>query len=286
MRPLPPELTSLKEALVRSAFPDSAQSREHLRSLRAYVACRLVIEGGFDPDWIRPRPPITVERTEHGSLLHHDPDAAKPGRRPILGGLKAGKPDVTVTIPPIGPVLALSLKGTHHAFGDLTDTLEEAAGASTNLHMVYPALVYGFWHVLRTSEADDPAPMAHFRLRDGRYDAHDLALLSDGELAAPVQRYGHALKRLSEREDLLDAPSLYEACGLTLVNCRGGPEECGVDAGYPAPGSELDYNRMFQRLYAIYDRRFVDSTTALRGVTARKLWHRESQLLADTGLAG
>ena len=282
MRPQPAELTSLKDALARFASPDPGQSSEHLRSLRWYVACRLVIEGGFDPDWIRPRPPITVEKTEHGSFLHHDPNAAKPGRRPILGGLKAGKPDVTVTIPTIGPVLALSLKGTRHAFGDLTDTLEETAGACTNLHMVYPALVYGFWHVLRANEADDPAPMAHFRLRDGRYDGRDLALLSDGELAAPVQRYGHALKRLSERGDLRDAPSRYEACGLTLANCRGGPEECGVNAGYPVPGSEFDYNRMFQRLYAIYDRRVVDSTRALRGATARKVWHRESPLLADT----
>ena len=79
-----------------------------------------------------------------------------------------------------------------------------------------------------------------------------------GNSRRQVQRYRHALNRLSEREDVRDAPSRYEACGLTLVKCRGGPEEYGVHAGYPVPGSELDYDQMFQRLYAIYDRRFVD----------------------------
>ena len=39
---------------------------------------------------------------------------------------------------------------------------------------------------------------------------------------------------------------------------------------------------MFQRLYAIYDRRFVDSTRALSRTTERKVWNRESPLLADT----
>ena len=63
-----------------------------------------------------------------------------------------------------------------------------------------------------------------------------------GNSRRQVQRYRHALNRLSEREDVRDAPSRYEACGLTLVKCRGGPEEYGVHAGYPVPGSELDYD--------------------------------------------
>ena len=283
MPPEPPVLTTLKEALVRFAFPDSnVQSGRHIRSLHWYVACRLVIEGGFHPDRILPRPPISVERSRHGTFLHHDPDAAKPGERTILGGLKTKRLDVTVTIPTIGPVLAVSLKGTHNAFRNLTNRMEEAAGDCTNLHMAYPALVYGFWHVLRANEADDLSPTAHFRLKNGRYDPHDLALLSGGALTEPVQRYHHALERLSEREDLRDHPSRYEACGLTLVKCRGGTVECGVYPDYPVTGSVLDYNRMFQRLYAIYDRRFVYNAPALRRRTAREVWDRESPLLTDT----
>ena len=283
MPPDPPVLTSLKEALAQFAFPDAnVQSSRHIRSLHWYVACRLVIEGGFHPDRIRPRPPIAVTRRRDGVFLHHDPGAAKAGERTILGGLKTKRLDVTVTVPTIGPVLAVSLKGTHNAFRNLTNRMEEAAGDCTNLHMAYPALVYAFWHVLRANEADDPAPIAHFRLKDGRYDTHDLAFLSGGELTEPIQRYQHALERLSERDDLRDHPSRYEACGLTLVKSRGGPAECGVNADHPAAASVLNYNRMFQRLYAIYDRRFVYNAPALRSRTEREVWDRESPLLTDT----
>lgn len=246
------------------------------------MACRLVVEGGFHPDRIRPRPPIAVKRMRDGLLLHHDPAAAKSGERTILGGLKTKRLDVTVTIPTIGPVLAVSLKGTHNAFRNLTNRMEEAAGDCTNLHMAYPALVYGFWHVLRANEADDPAPIAHFQLMDGRYDKHDLAILGGGELTEPIQRYRHALERLSDRDDLRDHPSRYEACGLTLVKSKGGPEECGVHPEHPVPGSVLDYNRMFRRLYAIYDRRFVYNAPALRSRTERESWDRESPLLTNT----
>ena len=44
-----------------------------------------------------------------------------------------------------------------------------------------------------------PAPVAHFRLKDGRYNAHDVALLSGGHLTEPLQRYRRALERLSRR---------------------------------------------------------------------------------------
>ena len=283
MPPESPVLTSLKEALTQFAFPDSnVQTSRHIRSLHWYVACRLVIEGGFHPDQICPRPPIAVKRRRGGLLLHHDPSAAKPGERTILGGLKTKRLDVTVTVPTIGPVLAVSLKGTHNAFRNLTNRMEEAAGDCTNLHMAYPALVYAFWHVLRANEAEDPAPVAHFQLKDGRYDVHDLALLSGGELTESIKRYRQALLRLSERDDLRDHPSRYEACGLTFVKTNGGPAECGVYTKHPNPRSKLNYNRMFQRLYAIFDRRFVYTAAALRSRTKRQVWDRESPLLTDT----
>ena len=179
-----PVLISLKEALTQFAFPEaSVQTSRHIIPLHWYVACRLVIEGGFHPDRIFPRPPITVKR-----------------RR---GGLK-----------------------------------------------------------------------------EGRYAAPDLAFQEGGELTEPIKRYRQALLRLSERDDLRDPPSRYEACGLTFVKAKGGPSECGAYAGHPDP--KLDYNRMFRRLYAIFDRRFVYTAATLRSRTKRQVWDRESPLLTET----
>ena len=222
-----------------------------------------------------------MEAGRDGSFLSHDPETANPDRRAVLGGLKAGKPDVTVTVPEIGPVLAVSLKGTKGGLGSLTGGLEETAGACTNLHMMYPALVYGFWHIVSVGEADGGAVVKRQRLVDGHDDGRDHALVGGGEPPVEIRRYHDALKRLSEREGLRDAPSGYEACGLTLVTCSGGREECAAYPDYPAPESVLDYNRMFKRLYAVYDRRFVQGTRALRGTTQRRMWHRESPLLED-----
>ena len=281
MPPDSPVLISLKEALTRFAFPNAnVQTSRHIIPLHWYVACRLVIEGGFHPDQIFPRPPITVKTRRGGLMLHHDPAAARPGERTILGGLKTKKLDVTVTIPTIGPVLAVSLKGTHNAFRNLTNRMEEAAGDCTNLHMAYPALVYAFWHVLRANEADDPAPVAHFQLEQGRYAVPDLAFQEGGEPTESIKRYRQALLRLSERDDLRDHPSRYEACSLTFVKARGGPAECDVYTGHSDP--KLDYNRMFQRLYAIFDRRFVYTAATLRSRTKRQAWDRESPLLTET----
>ena len=64
------------------------------------------------------------------------------------------------------------------------------------------------------------------------------------------------------------------------MKARGGPADCGVFTDHPGPASILDYNRMFQRLYAIYDRRFVYNAPALRSRTERDVWDRESPLLA------
>ena len=264
-----------------------AQPGQLVNSLRRYVASRLVIEGGFDPDWIRPRPPITVERDRDGLVLSHDPDAARPDRQTLLGGLKEAKPDVTVAIPDIGPVLALSLEGTESVVigpggvPELTGELERTAGACVNVHIMYPALVYGFWHVLSGDRVQDFAPVTVPAPVGGPHDHGDHAQRTNGEAAAELQRYQEALARLSERDDIRDAPSCYEACALTLVERGGGSRQGRVYRHYPGPDSLLEYNRMFQQLYAVYDRRFVDGAKALKETTRRRFWHRESPLLAE-----
>ena len=145
MHAVAPEIVNVTEALTRFAFPGtSVQTSDHIRRLHWYVANRLVIEGGFHPDKILPRPPFRVESRGSRRYLHHDPLAGKSGERTLLGGLKTKQIDVAVSLPGIGPVIAISLKGTHNAFRNLTNRMEEAAGDCTNLHMSYPAMVYGF----------------------------------------------------------------------------------------------------------------------------------------------
>jgi hypothetical protein len=82
--------------------------------------------------------------------------------------------------------------------------------------------------------------------------------------------------------DLVDVKDLPKTCGFTLVRCLGGRARCRVYEDYPSSESMLDYNRMFHRLYTIYDRRFVYNAPALKTYTRRKNWDSESPLLIDT----
>src|SRR5437870_1352375 len=96
------------------------QSAKHIKPIHWYIACRLVLEGGFNPDHVTPRPPFTFveQRTKRGivRLISYDPKEAKGGEQIILGGLKTKNVDVVVTNPDLGPVLAVSCKGVTKAF--------------------------------------------------------------------------------------------------------------------------------------------------------------------------
>src|SRR6266536_3630725 len=105
------------------------QSARHIKPLHWYIACRLVIEGGFRPDDITPRPPFRVEekKTRKGRLrniLHYDPEKGGSGEQVILGGLKTKNVDVVVNKQPVGPVLAVSCKGVTKAFRNLTNRMK------------------------------------------------------------------------------------------------------------------------------------------------------------------
>ena len=110
------EWVSLRSALAHFVtFRGSTQSQRHIKPLHWYVACRLVVEGGFDPDDIVPRPPFRVERKGGRSVLVHDPSRGGSGERTVYGGLKTKNVDVVVTKEGIGPVLAVSCKGAASA---------------------------------------------------------------------------------------------------------------------------------------------------------------------------
>jgi hypothetical protein len=53
-----PPLLNLKAALREFATLTITQSQEHIKPTHRYLAMRLVLEGGFDPDEITPHPPL------------------------------------------------------------------------------------------------------------------------------------------------------------------------------------------------------------------------------------
>ena len=150
------EWWSLRSALAHFVtFTGSTQSQRHIKPLHWYVACRLVVEGGFDPDEIVPRPPLRVTRKGKRLVLVHDPGVGGGGERTVYGGLKTKSVDVVVTKEGIGPVLAVSCKGAIGAFRNLTNRMEEAVGDCTNLHIAYPPLVCGYLFVMRANRAEE-----------------------------------------------------------------------------------------------------------------------------------
>ncbi|MEW5981446.1 MAG: hypothetical protein AB1806_03630 [Acidobacteriota bacterium] len=272
----------LREALAAFVRAESGtQGQKHIKPMHWYVACRLVIEGGFHPDRITPRPPFTVTRRGRGYRLHHSPESGGSGECTVFGGLKTKDIDVVVNVDGIGPCLAVSMKGTLNAFRNLTNRLEEAVGDCTNVHIAYPALVYGFIHLLRGNTDGPIPPDSPFLAPDdrGRVQAKDLAITSSGEVTDFVSNYARAMARLAGRRDLRDDVSRYEAISLILAK----PEVDdlgGVFGGYPRTTSPLLFARFFEVLYREYDLRFVYGAPNLRSRTQRLVWDPVSPSLA------
>lgn len=262
------EWITFREALRAFVLNASGhQGQEHIRPLHSYVACRLVVEGGFNPDDITPRPPFTVGRQRGRRVLIHDPASAGSGERTVLGGLKTKAVDVVVTKPGIGPVMAVSMKGTLGAFRNLTNRMEEAIGDCTNLHISYPALVYGFLQMLRATLPGEGVP------------ANDVCLTPEGIPMESIARYHDVIARLDGREDLRDETTKYEAVGLALV-IPSGPDQGLVVPTFPRLDSPLSIASFFPRLYRAYDLRFVFAAPQLKSVTTRHVWAEDSPAFA------
>ncbi len=57
----------LHEALERFVRAEhGTHGQRHIKPLHWYIACRLCLEGGFDPDQITPRPPFRVQAVGSG----------------------------------------------------------------------------------------------------------------------------------------------------------------------------------------------------------------------------
>ncbi|SEM04182.1 hypothetical protein SAMN05216382_3163 [Sphingomonas palmae] len=279
------------QAQALSAFADftgKTQSASHIKPLHWYVACRLVLEGGFDPDDITPRPPFRVERRSgRPPVLHYDEDRAGGGERTILGGLKTKNVDVVVTRDGIGPVLAVSCKGVTGAFRNLTNRMEETIGECTNLHITYPALVLGYLVLLRANrqaeELLEEVGEAAGTEPEKVLAANDLALTAGGDPVAGIMRFHNALRELVGRRGIRNDVSRYEAIGFGMVEMKPGARGSLLDH-YPEDDSVLRIERFFDTLYLRYDERFVTSAPDLASKTRRLEWAADSPALNIAGL--
>lgn len=184
------ELIGLRAALTNFIDSDETQSQSHIKLLHGHIAQRLVLEGGFNPDHIVPHPPFRFERRAAENRLIYAPDVADGKELTILGGLKTKAVDVVVAQRTTGPCVAISVKGTLNAFRNLTNRMEEAAGDCTNIHIAYPNLIYGFFHVLKANRAEDVPKM------------NDVAIDATGNVVDSIIRYHDAMARLTGRRDV------------------------------------------------------------------------------------
>lgn len=278
---------SLREALQKFARAEfGTTSQRHIKPLHWYISCRLCLEGGFDPDEITPRPPFRVTNIRSANCLRrriiYDPDSGGGGELTILGGLKTKQVDVVVTKPNIGPVIAVSMKGTLNALRNLTNRLEEAGGDCTNLHITYPSLVYAYWGVMRGNRPGQLPQNAPLLLGTPgeAIRGNDIAVLSDGRPHPSVVRYHLALSNLTGRNGIRNEVSRYEAIALTLVNVDdqslGEPIQ-----DYPPSDSRLHFNKLMPAIYTHYDLRFVYQAPDLKRWTGRKGWDDSSPVLNE-----
>lgn len=278
--------TSMATALAAFAeFDGRVQSLRHILPLHWYVACRLVVEGGFDPDDIIPRPPFRMERRRRKPpLLHFDPTLGGCGEGTVLGGIRAKHVDVLVSLARIGPVLSVSCKGVTGAFRNLGNRLEEIVGECTNLHMMHPALVIGHLVLLRGNRVTNQNPAAQNRpAPDWRRGGGNAALALDGAPVSTVRRFHDALQVLGRRRDLMDQAGQCEAAALAMVAME---EECRTRLvpGFPSEASGLHFDTFFAALYARYDERFVTRCPVMDAITRRNCWDPSSPGLRLFGL--
>ena len=263
-----------------ATYTGPTQSQQHIKPLHWYVACRLVLEGGFSPDDIVPHPPFAVAQQGNQFFIRFDPSKAAGGERTVLGGLKTKDVDVVVTKNGLGPVMAVSCKGAIGAFRNLTNRMEEAVGDCTNLHITYPAMVAGYLFVLRANRQQEEAAaiIAGEGEQPGRrLEANDMAIRRGGDPVEIIIRFHSALRELAGRRGIRDDVSRYEAVSLALVK-SGTADSGSVLAEFPPPDSPTRIEQFFQTLYLRYDERFVYGAPELKSLTRRVEWAPRSPL--------
>lgn len=264
-------LVRRRDALRCFAVDDRpARSRRCIEPLHWYVACRLVLEGGFRPDEVTPRPPFDVVRRGGGNGLRFDPSKATGREATVFGGLKTKRVGVLVSKPQLGPVLAVSCKGMPSPFRGLTNRMEKTVGECANVHIAYPALVFGCLFMVR---ANEPGMVMA---------PNDMAVNEEGHPVEAIVRFHAALREMSGRHGIRDDISRYEAVSMGLVKVRSGVAG-RLLTGFPPADSPLQFERFFSTLYQRYEERFVYGAPTLKSVTSRLEWSPDSPALAEAG---
>ena len=248
------------------------QSQGHIKPLHQHFALRLVLEGGFMPDEVTPHPPLRVDTVKGKDVLLFDPSAENETEQIILGGLKTKNVDVVVNKPNVGPVIGISVKGTLNAFRNLTNRMEEAAGDATNLHLMYPGLVYGFFHVLKANRAGTLG-----------LGLNDVAIAADGGVVSSIARYHDVLLGLTGRLFVRNELSKYEAVTLAMIDPTAGPQG-HLSQSFPPVGSKLRAEPFFPSLLERYDLRFPFVAPAMRSLL-RRAWSSKSPAITAIGTA-
>jgi hypothetical protein len=150
------------------------------------------------------------------------------------------------------------------ALRNLTNRMEELIGECTNLHITYPALVFGFLFVLRANREGMPS-----------VKPNDVALGATGETVPSVRRFAQALRNIGGRQGIRNDVSRYEAVALALVEAEGATAGHILGAR-PEPDASLTYGGFFDTLYRRYEERFVFGAPDLASVTGRRVWSADS----------
>jgi hypothetical protein len=261
-----------------AAFVGKTQSGRHIKPLHWYVACRLVLEGGFNPQEITPRPPFVLTKKGQQLLVRYEPDVANGREECVLGGLKTKNVDVVISKPGIGPVLAISCKGMTGALRNLTNRLEETVGESANLHITYPSLVLGYIFIVRAnrSEAQEASDVSSDS--NGGLKQNDIAIGDDDAPVASLVRFNYALNEMTGRLGVRDDLSRYESVALGVIDRNG------ELLNYPSSDSKIHFDRFFSHLYLRYEERFILSAPALRARTERLFWSPASPAFQENAL--
>lgn len=266
-----------------ASYAGPTQSQQHIRPLHWYAACRLVLEGGFRPEEVTPRPPFTIAPKGGEDILVYDPSIANNKEATVLGGLKTKDVDVVVTKSGLGPVLAISCKGMIGALRNLTNRMEETIGECTNLHITYPALVFGYLFVIRANRQTalavaQSSPESASPAR--QLQSNDIAIREGGEPARAILRFHAALKELTSRQGIRNDVSRYEAVALGMVETAASGAG-DLLASFPAADSPLRWEQFFKALYLRYDERYVFGAPDLAKITRRLEWSPQSPALKD-----
>lgn len=240
--------------------PDSnIQSQEHVKPFHFYGAIRLMLEGGFEPEGILPRPPFIGEKqTLEKYTLRYSPEKASKSEATVLGGLRTKQIDLTVGSAEAGPTLGVSFKTTNNAFRNIPNRVEELLGDVTNIHLRYPAFAYGFCHIIKmVRESEAP-------------QKNDASFTDKGEPVTSIRQFHDLLTQLVGRARITDRPEQYESVALLVIVIECGKNGAKIYDGYPSKDSPVHFSKFFERLYRVYDERYcyVGADRAF----CRKLW--------------